>query len=53
MSGVWWQRRLEEEEEQKTLEEVMRRSKLKVFAHSWEEGDFTVESSFGLIQSET
>lgn len=43
MSRVSWQRRLEEEEEQ-VLEEVMRRSEWKVFAHSWEEADFTVES---------
>lgn len=42
MSRVSWQRRLEEEEQ--VLEEVMRRSEWKVFAHSWEEADFTVES---------
>lgn len=48
MYRVSWQRRLEEEEE--VLEDVLRRSKWKVFTHSWEEeeeeadADFTVES---------
>lgn len=44
MGSVWWQRRLEEEEEARVLEEVMRRSEWKVFAHSWEDARFTVES---------
>lgn len=45
MGSVWWQRRLEEEEEEaRVLEEVMRRSEGKVFAHSWEDARFTVES---------
>ncbi|KAI3368374.1 hypothetical protein L3Q82_008077 [Scortum barcoo] len=48
MSRVSWQRTLEMEEEE-VLEEVMRRSEWKVFAH-WEEeeaeADFTVESIF-------
>lgn len=44
MSRVSWQRRLEEEEEQVLEEVMMRRSEWKVFAHSWEEADFTVES---------
>lgn len=52
MSRVSWQRRLVEEEEEQVLEEVMRRSEWKVFTHGWEEADLTVESTFGLIQSE-
>lgn len=43
MSRVSWQRRLVEEEQQ-VLEEVMRRREWKVFTHSWEEADLTVES---------
>lgn len=51
MLNVWWQRRLEEVEEEKeererVLEEVMRRSEWKVFTHSWEEAQVTVESTF-------
>lgn len=45
MWSAWWQRRLEEEEEG-VLEEAMRRSGWTVFAHSWEEAQLTVESTF-------
>lgn len=52
MWSAWWQRRLAEEEEaeeERVLEEVMRRSEWKVFAHSWEEAQVTVESNFSSI----
>lgn len=42
MSCISWQRRLVEEEQ--VLEEVLRRSEWKVFTHSLDEADFTVES---------
>lgn len=41
MWSARWQRRLAEEEKELDLEEEW-----KVFAHSWEEAQFTVESVF-------
>lgn len=46
MWSARWQRRLEEEEEEEcVLEEAMRRSEWRVFAHSWEEAPVKVEST--------
>lgn len=50
MWSAWWRRRLAEEEE-RVLEELMRRSEWKVFAHSWEEAPITVESTCASVVS--